>query len=238
MSSSRPSRSLPKFDQEDWLPDLRGMELPEWGNVDGTLSGRVGKMDIDDVVGEYFSEDDIIAEVGCAKGYTSTELANISGAEVVGVDVPEAFSQGVSRNKYGDGPTPAYVSGAAPSLPFKEESLDGIAALNSVTYLARSLGSVAAEEEIGASDYQREKLKEFYTQSVVRDLLEDFGRVVQDEGYVVLAEQSDSSYLLLQKDEDSWIAEDYGSFPDHDGENIHRRFRPWIQDEKVNYSWE
>lgn len=235
MSSSKSSWSYPDFDPEDWVPDLRDMDLPDWGNVDGTLSGRVRKMGIDDVVDEYFSEEDTVVEVGCAQGYTSTEIANISGADVVGVDVPEAYSRGVSENKYGDGPDPVYVSGVAPSLPFKEDSVDGIAALNSVTYLARSLGSVAADAQNINSENQRERLKAFYTQGVVRDLLEDFERVTDEGSHLLLGEQSDSSYLLLEREENGWKAQDYGSFPEHDGETIHRRFRPWIQDEKVSY---
>lgn len=235
MQSGKTLTDLPDFDSEDWVPDLRNMDLPDWGNVDGTLSGRVRKMNIDDVIDEYFSEEDTVVEVGCAEGYTSTEISNISGANVVGVDVPEAYSRGVSNNKYGNGPTPGYVSGVAPELPFKEESIDGIAALNSVTYLARSLGSVAADRQDNISEESREQVEDFYTQSVVRDVLDDFERVTKEGGYVLLGEQSDSSYLLLEKEEEGWTTEDYGSFPDHDGENIHRRYRPWIQDEKVEY---
>lgn len=229
------SKGYPEFEPEDWVPDLRDMELPDWGNVDGTLSGRVRKMGLDGVVDEYFSEDDTVVEVGCARGYTSTEIANISGADVVGVDVPEAYSGGVSENRYGDGPDPEYVSGVAPSLPFRDGSVDGVAALNSVTYLARSLGSVAAEREEGVSSGQRERLEEFYTRGVVRDILDDFERITDEGGYLLLGEQTDSSYLLLEREDDGWITEDYGSFPDHDGESIHRRFRPWIQDEKVQH---
>jgi len=210
------------------------MDLPDWGNVDGTLSGRVRKMNLDDLIDEYFSEEDTVVEVGCARGYTSTEIANISGAKVVGVDVPEAYSRGVSENRYGDGPSPEYVSGVAPELPFKDESVDSIAALNSVTYLARSLGSVAADRQ-NVSTKSRDQVEKFYTQSVVRDVLEDFERVTKEGGYVLLGEQSDSSYLLLEKEDEGWTAEAYGSFPDHDGENIHTRYRPWIQDEDVSF---
>lgn len=190
-------------------------------------------MNVDDVVEEYFSEENTVVEVGCSNGYTSTEIANISGADVVGVDVPEVYSGGVSENKYGDRPKPSYVSGVAPSLPFKENSVDGIAALNSVTYLARSLGSVAADSEEVETKSQKERLEKFYTQGVVRDLLEDFDRITDEGSYLLLGEQSDSSYLLLEREENGWIAEDYGSFPEYDGENIHRRFRPWIEDENV-----
>lgn len=234
MQSSKTLTDLPDFDPEDWVPDLRTMDLPDWGNVDGTLSGRVRKMNLDDVIDEYFSESDTVVEVGCADGYTSTEIANISGANVVGVDVPEAYSRGVSENKYGDGPAPGYVSGVAPELPFQEDSIDGIAALNSVTYLARSLGSVAADRQ-NVSKESREQVEDFYTQSVVRDILDDFERVTKEGRYVLLGEQSDSSYLLLEKEEDGWTAESYGSFPDHDGENIHTRYKPWIQDENVSF---
>ena len=75
------------------------MDIPDWGNVDGTLAGRVSKMDLDDIVEDYFSEGDTVVEVGCAYGYTSTEIANISGADVIGVDVPEAFCRGVFENQ-------------------------------------------------------------------------------------------------------------------------------------------
>jgi len=234
MQSSTTLTSLPEFDSEDWVSDLRSMDLPDWGNVDGTLSGRVRKMNLDDLIDEYFSEEDTVVEVGCARGYTSTEIANISGAKVVGVDVPEAYSRGVSENRYGDGPSPEYVSGVAPELPFKDESVDSIAALNSVTYLARSLGSVAADRQ-NVSTKSRDQVEKFYTQSVVRDVLEDFERVTKEGGYVLLGEQSDSSYLLLEKEDEEWTAEAYGSFPDHDGENIHTRYRPWIQDEDVSF---
>lgn len=235
MQSGKTLTDLPDFDPEDWVPDLRTMDLPNWGNVDGTLSGRVRKMDLDDIVEDYFSEDDTIVEVGCASGYTSTEIANISGANVVGIDVPEAYAGGVSENKYGDGPKPGYFSGVAPELPFQEDSVDGIAALNSVTYLARSLGSVAADRHEDVSTQDREKIEDFYTQSVVRDVLGDFERVTKEGGYVLLGEQSDSSYLLLEKEEEGWTAEGYGSFPDHDGENIHTRYKPWIRDENVSF---
>ncbi len=235
MSSNELLTDLPELEREDWVPDLREMDLPEWGNVDGTLSGRVRKMEIDDVIDQYFSGEEYVVEVGCAQGYTSTEIANISGAHVVGVDVPEAYSRGTSENKYGDGPTPKYVSGLSPELPFKEDSVDGIAALNSVTYLARSLGSVAADRTETVSEQHREEVEELYQQEVVRDLLEDFERITKEGGHVVLGEQSDSSYLVLEKEEGGWKADDYGAFPEHDGETVHRRFKPWLKDEKVDY---
>lgn len=234
MSST--SWSYPDFEPEKWVPSLRDMELPDWGNVDGTLSGRVRKMDMTDIVKEYFSENDIIVEVGCAQGYTTTEIANISDTEIIGVDVPEAFSRGTAENKYGDGPQPDYVSGVAPFLPFEEDSVDGIAALNSVTYLARSLGSVAADKEKGASQKQKKILEDFHTQGIVRDLMGDFERITSEGSYLLLGEQTDSSYLLLEREDDGWVTEDYGSFPGYNGENIHTRYKPWIQDEKVDYS--
>lgn len=236
MSSSEISTELPELEPEDWVPDLREMDLPEWGNVDGTLSGRVSKMEISDVVEEYFSEEDNIIEVGCARGKTSVEIAEISEANVVGVDVPEAYARGVAENKYSNGPDPQYVSGLAPELPFKEESVDGIAALNSVTYLARSLGSVAADRMETSSDEQRENIERLYQQDVVRDVLEDFERITKEGGHVILGEQTDCSYLVLEKQDDGWKAEDYGSFPDHDGESIHTRYRPWLMDENVEYN--
>lgn len=235
MSSSEISSDIPELEPEDWVPDLRDKDLPEWGNVDGTLSGRVRKMEVSDVVEEYFSEDDNIVEVGCARGNTSVEIANISGSNVVGVDVPEAYARGVAENRYGDGPDSGYVSGLAPELPFKEDSIDGIAALNSVTYLARSLGSVAADRMETGSEEERENVEELYRQDVVRDVLEDFERITKEGGYVLLGEQSDCSYLVLEKQEEGWKAEDYGSFPEHDGDSIHRRYRPWLMDENVDY---
>lgn len=235
MASNRSSGNFPELGPEEWIPKLRDMDLPDWGNVDGTLAGRVSNMDLDDIVEDYFSEGDTVVEVGCAYGYTSTEIANISGADVIGVDVPEAFSGGVSENRYGEGSKPGYFSAVAPSLPFKESSVDGIVALNSVTYLARSLGSVAADREGDVSPGQRDRLENFYTQGVVRDLLEDFERITKDGGYLLMGEQSDSSYLLIEKADDGWSTEKYGAFPEHDGETIHRRFRPWIEDEKIDY---
>ena len=168
--------------------------MPDWGNVDGTVPGRVSKMSVDSVVDEWVSEDDLVVEVGPSKGYTSCEIANISGAEVVGVDVPEAYSRGVADNEYGEGPNPDFVAGVTPIMPIQDGAIDGVVAFNSVTYLCRNIGSMMAEpnEEAVMNDYVEE---------AAADILKDFSRVTGDEGYVILGEQTDQSYLVLQKND-------------------------------------
>jgi hypothetical protein len=232
--SSANSRSLPELPEEEWVPALRDFDMPEWGNVDGTLPGRIREMDLDDVVEEYVSEDDTVLDMGCAEGYTSVEVANISGADVIGVDVPEAFSRGTAGNKYGEGPEPDYVSGLAPSLPVKDGSLNGVVALNSASYLVRNIGSMASDYEEGASEDQMERLGDLHRGGMTERLLDDFHRATGEDGYVLLGEQTDSSYLVLEKDGDSWTTSDYGAFPGQEGETLHTRYRPWIQNEKVD----
>ena len=236
--SSRENFSFPRLSMSEWAPGLRDLDMPEWGNVDGTLSGRVSKMDLDGVVDDYISEDDIVVEVGSSTGYTTTEVANISEAEVVGVDVPEAFSRGTVGNRYGPGPEPSYVSGLAPELPFKDDSLDGVVAFNSVTYLARNIGSLASEMHEDISDSRSQRLGELYSQGIVREFLEEFDRITGEDGYVLLGEQSDSSYLVLEKDGSEWYASEHGSFPEHEGDSLHIRYSPWIRDENVKQSYE
>lgn len=159
--------------------------MPEWGNVDGTLPGRISKMELEPVIERYVSEDDLVAEIGSAEGYTSTEMANLSGAKVVGVDMPEVFSQGVSENRYGEGPKPEYVAGVAPFLPFQDDSFDVVAGLNSVTYLSRNIGSLASDPHDDATEEQHERLEQLYTASFVRGLLDEFDRIT-DDGTVIL----------------------------------------------------
>jgi hypothetical protein len=235
MSSENSFEALPELPTEMWVPELRDFDMPEWSNVEGTLSGRIRKMNLDDVIEEYVSEDDIVVEVGSSKGYTSVEIANITDAQVLGADVPEAFSRGTANNRYGKGPEPDYVSGIAPFLPIKDESVDGIVALNSVSYLCRNIGSLATDYEEGASEQQLEKLEELHSQSMAKNLLDDFDRITGESGYVILGEQTDSSYLVLEKDDKEWKTTDYGSFPEHDGESLHTRYRSWILDENVEH---
>jgi len=234
MSQKVPDQHEVSLDVEEWVSRLRNVDMPDWGNVDGTKPGRVSDMDLDNVIDRWVSEDDIVLEVGCSKGYTSSEIANISEAEVVGVDVPEVYSNGIVENKHGRGPSPQYFSAVAPVLPFKEGSVEGVAALNSLTYLCRNIGKIAVERE-QKGNRDRENVQKEYTQEAITDMLDELNRVTADKSYVILGEQTDHSYLVLEKDDSEWQVEDYNSMDRRNGKSMHIRYRPWIQNEKVNY---
>lgn len=210
-----------------WVQDLRGEGFEGWRNTAGSSPDRLYRMGHADVVDEYFSGEDVIVDVGCSNGSTSTNLSNTTEAEIMGVDLPQVLSRSeLSENQYGEGSQPQYVGGLSPHLPLQDSSVDGVAALNSLTYLAR----------------QMEDPEEFS-----KSVLEDFARITNPGGYVLLGEQTESSYLVLQEDSESgrsWQISDFDAEVRdtdrelaRDGErSLHIRYEPWVSSPEVEWS--
>jgi hypothetical protein len=237
-SESR-DRTLPEVPREEWLERLQEDDFPEWANVRGTLPSRItSNMGSDEVVDRQVSEDDVVLDVGSSEGYTSLEVEEISGADVVGVDMPGAFSGGGVKG-YGES-SPEYVGGVAPSLPFEDGSVDGVTAFNSVTYLVRNIGAVAEEVNDVSDPDRSRRLRDMSETAMAEELLDDFDRATGEDGYVLLGEQTDESYLLLEKSDSdyTWEVKDYDSFPDHSGAALHTRYRPWVTSGEVTYDFE
>ncbi|MDY6761512.1 MAG: hypothetical protein SVY41_00515 [Candidatus Nanohaloarchaea archaeon] len=231
---------FPEIPPEKWIQWLREDSFPEWGNVNGTLSDRLTAMNIDDVVAEYIDPDNLVVEIGPAEGYTSIGMCNITGADVLGIDLPAVFAGGTATNRHGPGPEPSFLGGVAPFLPVQDSVADGVAAFNSVTYLARNIGTVAADRLAAAGhvpDGRYDVAREVYVDRMVDDLLHDMARVTDDDGYALLAEQTDCSYLVLEKDSSTgWTVRDHDAHPDYLGDAFHIRYGPWVRHPSVEWA--
>ncbi|MFB6076758.1 MAG: class I SAM-dependent methyltransferase [Candidatus Nanohaloarchaea archaeon] len=211
-------------DDRDWYDGLQDGRFPGWRNVNGTAPGRLYAMGLDGVLERYMDVNEIWTEIGCATGYTTVGAANITGAEMVGVDLPHVVDDTVT-DPYGDGPEPAYVGAVAPDLPFAEGAFDGVLAPNSLTYLARQIG-----QEDGAAARQ----------AFVDETLTKLGRITRDNGALILAEQADSSRLVLERETDAdppWTVAEYDAEPEAaGGPAFHLRYEPWVSSEEVRWS--
>jgi ubiquinone/menaquinone biosynthesis C-methylase UbiE len=85
-------------------------------------------------------KDKITADIGCADGYGTQFLADVT-AKTVGVDYSEA-TLAVARKKYAAKTTLSFISGSVPPIPLESGSLDVVTAFQFIEHIHERLAFI------------------------------------------------------------------------------------------------
>lgn len=161
-----------------------------WPIPNDTREYRLQSMGLYDKLDGLIAEGDTVIEAGCSTGMTTEELRErYPGADVIGVDVMDSFSENGE-----------YVQAGATLLPFQDDTVDHVIAPNSLGRLVNK----GLLKKIGGEDT---------TEAYVDAVLSEFGSVTTTRGSFLLADgEQGATYLHARNTGDGLTLEETCTF--------------------------
>lgn len=199
-------------------------------DLEYTSSSRLEEMKIIGSLKYHLEPSDILIETGCSYGHTTETLQSELDATVIGFDYFDRWNE----YSFIDNKSPQKIQAMEPLLPFKDNSVNFVLALNSTGVVAQEnmigkLGEELIQEN--SSDKIHKEASKIYTQNYIEAALEEVSRVLKDKGSYMVSNHlgflSEPQRILMTNKDGELILEDINQ------EVVSDRDIKWLSSEKV-----